>query len=296
MAAPLGVTPPQVSFLAGPWNSQLGDLLRAAEDDLILASPFITQRIAGWVAETLIKCNSAANLRVLCLTNIKADSVLSGSLELEGIRDLGNALPHLSIVHLPSLHAKVFLADSRYAIVTSGNLTDGGLRRNCEYGVAIRTPKLVKEVRRDLKAYALLGAKVTHEEISGLAGEFAGLRETFQAQRRNDFKKEKARFNQRLRRAEDEVLKLRARSNTNQSIFRQTILYLLGKSALRTAEMHPLIQQIHPDICDDSIDRVIDGVNFGKKWKHAVRSAQQALKREGLVEFNGEHWKLLANK
>jgi hypothetical protein len=34
------------------------------------------------------------------------------------------------------------------------------------------------------------------------------------------------------------------------------------------------------DLCDNTVDRVIDGKRFGKKWKHAVRSAQQHLKRQ----------------
>jgi len=50
------------------------------------------------------------------------------------------------------------------------------------------------------------------------------------------------------------------------------------------------VQQIHPDLCDDTIDRVIDAVHFGKKWKHYVRNAQQALKRKGLIDFDGQRW------
>jgi hypothetical protein len=47
-----------------------------------------------------------------------------------------------------------------------------------------------------------------------------------------------------------------------------------------------------PDLCDDSVDRVIDGVHFGKKWKHYVRNAQQYLKRSGEIEFDGSRWRL----
>jgi hypothetical protein len=54
--------------------------------------------------------------------------------------------------------------------------------------------------------------------------------------------------------------------------------------------LHPLIQQLHPDICDDSIDRVIDGVHFGKRWKHHVRSAQSHLKADGKIRTDGERW------
>jgi hypothetical protein len=53
-----------------------------------------------------------------------------------------------------------------------------------------------------------------------------------------------------------------------------------------------MIQQLQPDICDDSIDRVIDGVHFGKRWKHYVRTAQQFLKRTGRVYFDGDRWHL----
>jgi hypothetical protein len=53
---------------------------------------------------------------------------------------------------------------------------------------------------------------------------------------------------------------------------------------------------MHPDICDDRIDRVIDGVNFGKKWKHHVRTAEQALKRAHKIEFDGERWYLAPSR
>jgi hypothetical protein len=205
---------------------------------------------------------------------------------------MGRAFPNFSVIHMPSLHAKVFIADEKRAIITSGNLTDGGLRRNCEYGVSIRTPRLVKEVRHDFEGYAHLGAPLSIQEIEDFAGELGGLRTTYQAQNRRLVKDVGVKFRSRLKNAEDRVLHFRARSNTNQGIFCKTILYLLAKSALKTSELHPLIQQIHPDLCDDAIDRVIDGVNFGKKWKHHVRSAQQALKRDGLVLFDGERWSL----
>ncbi len=217
---------------------------------------------------------------------------MSGSLELEGITELGHAFPGFSTVHLPSLHAKVFVADSKCAIVTSGNLTDGGLRRNCEYGVSIRAPRLVREIRQDFEGYAGLGVQLSMEEIASFSNDLVGLRATYQAENRRLVKGVGAKLKDRIKNAEDRVLQFRARSSTTQGIFCKTILYLLAKSALKTSELHPLIQQIHPDLCDDNIDRVIDGMNFGKKWKHHVRSAQQALKREGQVQFDGERWSL----
>jgi hypothetical protein len=101
----------------------------------------------------------------------------------------------------------------------------------------------------------------------------------------------KAVFEQRTEVAKVELLKVRAKDKTTHSIFCDTILYLLEqKGALSTTELHPLIQQIHPDICDDTIDRVIDGVHFGKKWKHHVRNAQVGLRRKGLIASDGQRW------
>jgi len=45
-----------------------------------------------------------------------------------------------------------------------------------------------------------------------------------------------------------------------------------------------------PDLCDDDVELVINGEHFGKKWKHQVRNAQQALKRVGRISFDGKRW------
>jgi hypothetical protein len=37
---------------------------------------------------------------------------------------------------------------------------------------------------------------------------------------------------------------------------------------------------------------VIDGQRFGKRWKHDVRNAQQYLKRQGIIVFDGRKWQL----
>jgi hypothetical protein len=50
--------------------------------------------------------------------------------------------------------------------------------------------------------------------------------------------------------------------------------------------LHGYIHDIHPDICDDTLDRVIDGQHFGKLWKHRVRTAQAHLKEKGLIEYD----------
>ncbi|MGC2161814.1 MAG: phospholipase D family protein [Silvibacterium sp.] len=281
-----------ISLLRNPWDSQLADLLSSPREFLLVASPFITRSVANWVGEQLNRNAAATKLQILCLTNVRIESVLSGSLELEGLADLGRAFQGFVPVHLPALHAKVFIADKKYAIVTSGNLTHGGLRANYEYGVAIKDHQLVRVIRRDFEGYASLGARLNLDQIVSLIEEFSGLRAEYQKQERGTLKAAGTAFRGRLRAAEDKVLQIRAEGMSNQAIFCNTIEYLLSKGPLSTAELHPRIQQIHPDICDDTVDRIIAGVSFGKKWKHLVRNAQQALKRAGRISYDGIWWRL----
>lgn len=282
-----------INLLRSPWDTELLQLLSMPREFLLVASPFITRTIADWVGDHLSRNVSSAKLQILCLTNLRMESILSGSLELEGLANLGQAFPGFVPIHLPALHAKVFIADQKYAIVTSGNLTHGGLRANYEYGVAIRTSKLVRVVRKDFEGYATLGARLRLDELTSLASEFSGLRAEYQTRECKALRTAGAAFKRRLRAAEDKVLQIRAKGNSNQAIFCNTIEYLLSKGSLGTAELHPLIQQMHPDLCDDSVDRVIDGVSFGKKWKHLVRNAQQALKRSGRISYDGVKWRLM---
>ena len=282
------ITP--VELLRSPWKSHLSDLLSIPQEFLLFASPFITLPVAQWIGEYLARNTAIQQVRILCLTNLRVQSVLAGSLELEGLAQLGRAFPNFATIHLPGLHAKVYIADRKSAIVTSGNLTHGGLKGNCEYGVAIRIPKLVGEIRQDFEGYARLGAPLSVDEITDFAKELEGLRTEFQARERQAIRTAGAAFKRKLRNAQDRVLRFRAKGKSNQAIFCDTIEYLLAKGPLRTTDLHPFIQQVHPDLCDDSVDRVIDGLNFGKKWKHHVRTAQQALKREGRISYDGERW------
>lgn len=281
-----------LSLIRSPWDSHLTELLSLARNNLLLACPFITRSTANWISNHLAQFGVIRDLHITCITNIRPESVLAGSLELDGLADLGRQSTHFRLFHMPSLHAKVYVADNQCAIVTSANLTEGGLRGNCEYGIALRDPVKVAEIRKDFEGYSRLGAMVSIDEAAALAHDLSQLQRLYQASEREVLKEAGRVFRRGLREAQEKVLRLRARGRSTHGIFCDTIEYVLSKGPLRTVEMHPLIQRIHPDICDDSIDRVIDGFNFGKKWKHYVRTAQQALKRSRKIAYDGERWHL----
>ena len=99
-------------------------------------------------------------------------------------------------------------------------------------------------------------------------------------------------FNRRLRAAENEVLRVRAAGRAPTAIFAEAILHVLRSGPKRTPDIHAAVRAIHPDLCDDSEYRVIDGRRFGRKWKHAVRTAQWHLKEQGRITLGNDLWRL----
>lgn len=224
------------------------------------------------------------------VTDLSATSLASRSLDTRAILDTFARLPRLSLTHLPRLHAKVYIADARCAIVTSANLTDGGLFFNFELGVCINDPATVCRLREDAEGYASLGGDVPQAGLVALAHTARELQRLHdQADRRTAARLKRA-LEQRLGQAHLRLLRIRARGKTTHGIFADTLLYLLRRGPRRTADLHRMIRTIHPDLCDDSMERIIEGVHFGKKWKHYIRTAQQHLKRRGLVAHERGMW------
>ena len=99
-------------------------------------------------------------------------------------------------------------------------------------------------------------------------------------------------FDRRLRKVDDDLLRVRAAGRTAHAIFADTILHLLRRGPMKTVEIHQGVKRVHPDLCDDRIDRVISDQHFGKKWKHGVRTAQVFLRRRGDIRLENGKWHL----
>jgi hypothetical protein len=245
----------------------------------------------------MLAANVSDSLRetgvILFVTDLSPLNICQGATDPDALKLLCGLSHRLSLCHLPRLHAKVYVADTNVAIVTSANLTIGGLRRNREYGVELSSPKIVRRVRHDMVDYAQLGAPVTQEALIAYSSAAAVLREEFQRSNRSISASIRRRFQDTFRQVEDNLIRLRLAHGPVHTVFAHTIEYLLRRHGpLSTVQLHPLIKSIHPDLCDDSVDRIIDGKRFGKKWKHAARTAQQQLKKQGVVEFDGTVWRL----
>lgn len=286
--------PKNISLVKSPWNATFHQLVSQVDESLLLVSPFIKRSQTGQILSQLHRRGIQDKVQVVVVTDLRPESALNGSIDLEALVELGNNLRQVDLTHLPSLHAKVYIADQQIAIVTSANLTASGLSGNLEYGVVFTSETVVREIRRDFEGYALLGAKVSSEEITALLDEIRELKDLFRRAERTVRIQARRAFQQKLEATRVQLLRHRAKGKTTHGILSETIVFLLRRGPMKTIELHPLIQRLHPDICDDSVDRVIDGVHFGKKWKHYVRNAQQFLKRDERIRYDGERWHLVS--
>jgi len=218
--------------------------------------------------------------------------MLSGATDVEAISGVVRAFPATEIRFLPSLHAKVYVADDAEAVVTSANMTDSGLGRNFEYGVRYRDPRVVRQIRQDVVEYAALGSPIERSQLEAFARitrELRDIRKTAERSVRNRLRRE---FDRKLREADEQIIRARAAGRAPHTIFAEAIRHILRSGPFSTQDLHRAVRQIHPDLCDDTVDRVIDGQHFGKKWKHAVRTAQQHLKKRGEIELAAGQWRL----
>lgn len=284
-----------VSLLRSPWTETLERLISLVDENLLIVSPFVKRSATERILKQLDQRGRRASVRFGLITDLRPESTLAGSMDLDAIADIGRSVPGFELTHLPSVHAKVYVADCRMAIVTSGNLTEPGLRGNVEYGVALTEEGIVREVRSDFESYASLGAKVSIDDVAALSEEVKDLKTLFQRAERSIRDRARRAFQEKLQSTHLRLLRQRAKGKTTHAIFSDTLRFLLAKGPLRTEDLHPLVQLLHPDLCDDATDRVIDGVHFGKKWKHYVRNAQQYLKRRGEIRFDGARWNLVSH-
>lgn len=274
-----------VSF---PVEARFLQVIQEAQDDLFIAAPYIKD----YGARVILDNARTSNLRIL--TNLNLANLTGSSFDIDCLFRLWDKF-NLGVSSLGRLHAKVYIADSRVAFITSANLTRGGLKENYEYGIILHDEAVVSAMRTNMDEYFGLGNVFTREGLERIRGDIEEIKRlrhdletSAQAKRLRNALKQKEETLQ------TKVLKNRVIGKTINSIFTETIQYLLRtRGALSTDELHPLIQNIHPDICDDSIDRVINGQHFGKKWKHLVRNAQQSLKANGLIALREGRWHLI---
>ncbi|MEM0492369.1 MAG: phospholipase D-like domain-containing protein [Candidatus Thermoplasmatota archaeon] len=282
----------QYKFLLSPWKNKFIDTIRKTREELFISSPFVNFDGVKILSDSI---KTKTDIKLTIITNFTIQNIINGVTEPTALLELHRQFGQVKISSLGRLHAKVYLVDDKMGIITSANLTSGGLISNFEYGVLIDDKYIISQIKEDMLKYYSIGNVLDRDLLEKISKETTRL---YDIRNKTEELVKDTRLGKLLKKSIEtidvELLKNRIRDGkTINAIFSDTILYLLEKKgALSTEEIHPMIQTIHPDICDDSVDRVINGQHFGKKWKHLVRNAQQSLKKKGLICLEGDKWHL----
>ncbi len=280
-----------MKLLSSPWKNEFINIISKTKSELFISTPFINIEGVKVLSRSVNKDIESIDLSLI--TSLTPRNIINGITEPKALLELYKHFNQVRISSLGKLHAKVYLIDNEIGIITSANLTTGGLVNNFEYGILIDDKETVLNIKEDMQKYYSFGNILDIDLLEKISTESSKL-EVVKEKTNNLIKN--TNLAKLLKKGTEflnfELLKNRVKEGkTINAIFSDTIIYLLDKKGpLSTEEINPLIQAIHPDICDDSIDRIINGQHFGKKWKHLVRDAQQALKKKGVIDNTGRRY------
>ncbi|MCH9704681.1 MAG: hypothetical protein K0U15_00960 [Proteobacteria bacterium] len=266
------------------WRNSFERFLGGVSEELIVVTPYMRLDEANFTADCLRK-----DVRVRVLTDINDTALTSGALQAEAVMRLATISSHSSAKNLPRLHAKIYVADEKRAIISSANLTKGGLDNNFEYGVEIATNAVVANIRADISEYEKIGATVTIEQLQKIAC----AAETVHSKKTSSKKSKEEQI------LLQECLRLRVGERAPTAIFADALRYILLRSGgvgLTHKQIIYSVEEIYPDLCTEG-NRIINDVRYGKLWKHHLRNAQQSLKKRGEIEYSAEkRWRLKNKK
>ena len=270
-----------IQLLSRAWRDDLAGIASAASRSVLIAAPYIKYDEAVWFCELL-----HPDIEVITLANIDAEAVSASALDVAALRCLAEASPFARLIALSNLHAKVFIADEKAAIVTSGNLTRSALDSNLEYGVLLQETSLVQAVRKDMLSFARLGSQVDANTIAELASLEAELRLARADIASSTAPDAKRRFTKVMRRARPVLASAQIGNRSAHAVFGEVIQFILARGPQTTKAMQQEVSQLMPTLCDDREYLIIKGERYGKAWKRRFRHAQLHLKRKGVVTYN----------
>jgi len=131
-----------MQILKTPWKDKLMELVSNSNNSIKITSPFVKENVCN---ELLSLKNEKTSLELI--TSFKMMNIYTGSLDLIGLE---NIIKNNGVVkNFSKLHSKIYLFDDQKAIITSGNLTNGGLLNNYEYGIYTENIEIVSKVVDD---------------------------------------------------------------------------------------------------------------------------------------------------
>jgi phosphatidylserine/phosphatidylglycerophosphate/cardiolipin synthase-like enzyme len=135
----LGTTPSQGQYT---FENKLYRMLDDAKFEIVIVSPWIKRETWNRINGPLGKFSRRGGKLSVFMRGSESDYSQGRSDNLqEEISDLGG-----EIILVALLHAKIYMADRKEAIITSANLTKGGMQSNYEGGIWVNDPIVLRDI------------------------------------------------------------------------------------------------------------------------------------------------------
>jgi hypothetical protein len=115
-----------IETLQRGWDKKLNGLFQNVENELVVSSPYISDIGAKFIIDN-VSDSFKSNGIIKFVTDLSPKNIYQGSTDPKSFRQLFKAIRSVEVFHLPRLHAKVYIGDTTRAIITSANLTAGGI-------------------------------------------------------------------------------------------------------------------------------------------------------------------------
>jgi hypothetical protein len=93
---------PPVSLIRSPWSKTLDRLVFLADEHLLIACPYLKRSVTQRITALLDERGICESVRVILVTDLRPESSLAGSMDLDALSDLGRALPGFELTHSPA--------------------------------------------------------------------------------------------------------------------------------------------------------------------------------------------------
>jgi HKD family nuclease len=268
-----------VALLKSPFDDKFKDILNQTKQEIIFSSPYINN--AG-VSILLDSLGDTTDKSIQILTNLSARNIIDNVTQPTALLRIYDTFKKTIVSSLNKLHAKIYIVDESYAIITSANLTYGGIKSNFEYGVLLDDLKIIKTIKQDVLDYVSLGNIFDKHFLSKIYAESQKIERVQEIPPKERKDSELRLLLEQGQKIDDIFISRYENKETRHGIFVKTVKFLLQKhNSLTTLELYELVKDIHPEMCNDAIE-----YHKEKRWKIEIRQALFFWRRKGIVVGN----------
>lgn len=134
-----------IEIINKPIDDKFYNLVADSKSKIRLCAPYVKEQIVNNIYD-----HKRENVKLDIVSNFNIANFYKHSSDIEAFKTI--IKQQNRVFNCQVLHAKIYIFDDKYSIITSSNLTTSGFKKNLEYGVLISDIDLVNKNIADFKS------------------------------------------------------------------------------------------------------------------------------------------------